>query len=198
MLAQAVPRGTRAGEPLHWPPLPGTRTEMAHDRRLDSSSNFPTAKLKKLRQAKATKGAIVSQIGKFRYFHFATHGFFAPEEFKSAMAASSRRRSPALADAFGRKRLSGFHPGLLSGLVLAGANHAGGGRKRRRHSHRSGSRRIEFEPRRTGHALRLPNRLGRNGRRRRICWACNGRFRSRGPKAWWPRSGRSATTPAAR
>ena len=120
MLAQSVPRATRAGEPLHWPPLPGTRTEMATI--ADSfEQQFPDGQLEKLRGVKATKGAIVSQIDKFRYLHFATHGFFAPEEFKSALAAASRS-SPALTEGFGRENVMGFRPGLLSGLVLAGAN----------------------------------------------------------------------------
>jgi CHAT domain-containing protein len=54
--------------------------------------------------------------------HFATHGYFAPKELRSASAAASRTEEDDSIGFFGRKDVSGFHPGLLSGLVLAGAN----------------------------------------------------------------------------
>jgi CHAT domain-containing protein len=47
-----------------------------------------------------------------RYAHFATHGFFAPEEVK--IASSADQRGPA--------ELTGWHPLLLSGLALSDAN----------------------------------------------------------------------------
>ena len=123
VVAQTAPPGVRGGEALHWPQLPGTRTELVTI--ADSfEQEFPDAKLKKLRDTKATKGEVVSQLDKFRYVHFATHGFFAPKEFKSALAAASRGEAPGSAAPFGQQDISGFHPGLLSGLVLAGANHA--------------------------------------------------------------------------
>lgn len=55
-----------------------------------------------------------------RYLHLATHGYFAPDALKSALkptasAASSAERGAEI-------DVSGYHPGLLSGLALAGAS----------------------------------------------------------------------------
>jgi hypothetical protein len=52
----------------------------------------------------------------------ATHGFFAPAKLRSALAAASRPNDPGGLSPFGEKGLGGFHPGLLAGLALAGAN----------------------------------------------------------------------------
>jgi CHAT domain-containing protein len=84
---------------------------------------FPEGKVRILRGSQATEAAVREQAPQHRYLHFATHGFFAPAELKSALAAepagSERSRE---VDFFGRLGVSGFHPGLLSGIVLAGAN----------------------------------------------------------------------------
>ena len=71
--------------------------------------------------ADATEAALRAAAPKHQYIHFATHGFFAAERYKSVLARS------VTDDRFGEKTLtdqsiSGYHPGLLSGLVLAGAN----------------------------------------------------------------------------
>jgi CHAT domain-containing protein len=52
-----------------------------------------------------------------RYAHLATHGFFAQESVKSAL--SSEKKPVAF---FGREGVAGWHPLLLSGIVLTGAN----------------------------------------------------------------------------
>ena len=61
------------------------------------------------------------------FLHLATHGFFAPPFLRSALdpervvtvgGGPGRREI----DPFGGRGLVGFHPGLLSGLALAGAN----------------------------------------------------------------------------
>ena len=56
-------------------------------------------------------------LQKNRYAHLATHGFFAPAELKSALGGSERCE-----DLFGKGGVQGWHPLLLSGIVLAGAN----------------------------------------------------------------------------
>ncbi len=120
-LAQAAPRGTRSGELFHWPALPGTRTEIVTI--ADSfEQQFPDAKIKKLRDANATKDEVVSQIDRFRYVHFATHGFFATNQFQMAISTPSRGQSPGAKSPYSQQDLSKLNPGLLSGLVLAGAN----------------------------------------------------------------------------
>jgi CHAT domain-containing protein len=56
------------------------------------------------------------------YLHFSTHGFFAPPEIRSALSARVTAEQIGGAELLTRQDVAGFHPGLLSGLVLAGAN----------------------------------------------------------------------------
>jgi CHAT domain-containing protein/tetratricopeptide (TPR) repeat protein len=60
-----------------------------------------------LRRKLATEAAFREHAPEHRWLHIATHGFFAPPELRSALAAGGE---------------GGHHPGLLSGLALAGAN----------------------------------------------------------------------------
>jgi CHAT domain-containing protein len=57
----------------------------------------------------ATEAAVRKAAGSARVLHLATHGFFAPPEVPAARGGPDGT-------------VTGFHPGLLSGLVLAGAN----------------------------------------------------------------------------
>src|SRR5262249_7263316 len=58
-----------------------------------------------------------------QWLHFATHGFFAPKEVKSALAPSKEPpKGLGERSLFEHVGVSGWHPDLLSGLVLAGAN----------------------------------------------------------------------------
>jgi CHAT domain-containing protein len=66
---------------------------------------------------KATKAALAKALPNHRFAHLATHGFFAPPDMKSYLDRDMNER-----ELFGREGLSGWEPGLLSGLVLAGAN----------------------------------------------------------------------------
>src|SRR5262249_32083616 len=61
-------------------------------------------------------------LGKHRYVHLATHGYFAPPELVSALDDRTHRDRDGL---FGRGGVSGWHPLLLSGVVLAGADREG-------------------------------------------------------------------------
>ena len=72
--------------------------------------------------AQATESAIRREAAKHRYLHFSTHGFFAPPEVASSASPASQGDRSAAGDVSSRQDVSGFHPGLLSGLVLAGAN----------------------------------------------------------------------------
>jgi CHAT domain-containing protein len=56
-----------------------------------------------------------------RYVHLATHGFFAPTTVRSALSEDKRGGVETYQTGQDRK-IVGFNPGLLSGLVLAGAN----------------------------------------------------------------------------
>jgi CHAT domain-containing protein len=56
-----------------------------------------------------------------RFLHLATHGYFAPPEFKSALAPAVDQPSQRPWEGMSRSELTGYYPGLLAGLVWAGA-----------------------------------------------------------------------------
>src|SRR5205823_5926548 len=58
---------------------------------------------------------------KHRFLHLATHGFFADESATSALDTEARARAGRAGLELDRA-VAGVHPGLLSGLVFAGAN----------------------------------------------------------------------------
>src|SRR5262249_50691209 len=105
--------------------LEATRDELLSVRDSFERSHAGAA-VKTLRGEEATEGRVKELAPQYRYLHLATHGFFAPPKLRSALAAADK---PDQADAraggpdpFGGKGVAGFHPGLLSGLALAGAN----------------------------------------------------------------------------
>jgi CHAT domain-containing protein len=121
---------TRGGWLLQFPPLPSTILEMGDVRTAFQQTN-PAGAVFEIRGAEATEAALRSQAPGKRFLHLATHGFFAPPELKSALdrpvttadALSGPTPIPGQADLFGsQESIVGFHPGLLSGLALAGAN----------------------------------------------------------------------------
>ncbi len=121
--ARSAPRDGHAGALRTWSPLRETRQEVLAVR--DSfEQRYADGKVKLLRKGEATEEAVRQQAPRHRYLHFATHGFFAPEPLHSAPAIASRDMGKEAAALSGHPDLSGFHPGLLSGLVLAGANRA--------------------------------------------------------------------------
>ncbi|MBY0233140.1 MAG: CHAT domain-containing protein, partial [Gemmataceae bacterium] len=89
--------GLRSGTES-WAALPGTKAE-AEAVSAAFARAFPERDAKLLRKKEATEDGVRRLVAGRTHVHFATHGFFAPE----------------------RKRAS-LPPGLLSGLVLAGAN----------------------------------------------------------------------------
>ena len=90
---------------------------------------FGDAGLTRLEKAAAEEERFKAEAPKHLFLHVATHGFFAPPELRSALAAS-KDDEPGEATGGGSSRslggegpaLVGQHPGLLSGLALAGAN----------------------------------------------------------------------------
>jgi CHAT domain-containing protein/Tfp pilus assembly protein PilF len=117
-------RSGRAGALPTFGALAATRPEIAAVR--DSfEQRFAAGRVRTLRRDQATEAAVREQAPRHRYLHFATHGFFAPAELRWALASAAERTlrpGAASDDFFGRRGVSGWHPGLLSGLVLAGAN----------------------------------------------------------------------------
>lgn len=82
---------------------------------------FRNAAVTELRESDATEAAVRREAPRHRYLHLATHGYFAPPGLRSALATAPSGDSTA-AELFGQRGVAGFHPGLLSGLVLAGVN----------------------------------------------------------------------------
>jgi CHAT domain-containing protein len=117
--SRSAVRGGR-GEGLQFRPLESSRPEMVTIR--DSfEKEFPDGKAKQLRGDKATESAIRQEAPKYRWLHLATHGFFAPPQIVSALAPSKDEKDRGFGE-FSREGVSGFHPGLLSGVALSGAN----------------------------------------------------------------------------
>lgn len=115
---QADWKRARAGEPMKWERLPGTKGEVLAIEAAFRKA-FPKGKLTLLRDGAPTETAVRKLAPEHEFLHFATHGFFAPKEVKSAL----QRNISAQARLLGAERMvSGHHPGLLSGIVLAGAN----------------------------------------------------------------------------
>jgi tetratricopeptide (TPR) repeat protein len=111
----------RGDQPLHWQSLPGTRDEVAAIK-TTFEKQFGHATPEELTGARATKSAVRSVAGSYQYLHISTHGFFAPPQMKSALASGAPRGKTGFGDLNSAQDVSGFHPDLLSGLVLAGAN----------------------------------------------------------------------------
>ncbi|MBY0228731.1 MAG: CHAT domain-containing protein, partial [Gemmataceae bacterium] len=90
--------------------LPGTRHEMAGIAR-SYEARFK-AKPTALGRDAATKQAFWDGAPGKGFIHLATHGFFAPSELRSALSPLDE---PS-------RRTTFTHPGMLSGIALAGAN----------------------------------------------------------------------------
>jgi CHAT domain-containing protein len=114
-------RAARGDQPLQWPPLPGTVAEVAAVKKA-FEHRYPQLAPLELTGAAATKGSVRGEMSKCRYLHFSTHGFFAAALVKSAAAIDPRANAVGMSDLFTRQNVTGYHPDLLSGLVLAGAN----------------------------------------------------------------------------
>ncbi len=74
-------------------------------------------------QGKASSKAALHKLApKARFLHIATHGWFAPETFKS-MIDSAEEQSERDQLSRAEETLRGFAPETLCGLAFAGANH---------------------------------------------------------------------------
>jgi CHAT domain-containing protein len=94
--------------------LPATRAEAAAVRS-SFEGLFKGGRAVSLSEGEATKAAVRKALGSVRYAHLATHGWFAPEEVKNALADEVGRAGE-------RREPTGWHPLLLSGLALSDAN----------------------------------------------------------------------------
>jgi CHAT domain-containing protein/Tfp pilus assembly protein PilF len=103
-------------------PLPGTAAELKEVAEL-FHAQFPGHADEALQGAAATEDAFRRQASRHRWIHLATHGFFAPESVRSGLDRRSDEEPRVHGELFGNAdEVRGFHPGLLSGIALAGAN----------------------------------------------------------------------------
>jgi hypothetical protein len=111
----------RAGEAMNWTRLPGTKGELLA---LEDAftKDIPKGKLSILREAQATEAEFRKQAPRFEFLHLATHGFFTPKEVKFAFKRDDEDDLELRSLEETRQRFLGHHPGLLSGIVLAGGN----------------------------------------------------------------------------
>ena len=103
-------------------PLPGTSGEVKDLRELHSTV-FKTDQnaVGLLEQAGATEARFREVAAQYRHLHLATHGFFAAARHKSALANDTERSGAGLGQ-LTSGTVTGWNPGLLSGLAFAGAN----------------------------------------------------------------------------
>ena len=116
--------GTRAGFEPKFERREGMRVEVLAIRgsfEKQFKKRFPESRATLLSDEDATEEALRQMAGKYRYLHLATHGYFAPPKLRSALGPSDPAARQGT-DFFGARGVAGFHPGLLSGLALAGAN----------------------------------------------------------------------------
>lgn len=109
-----------------WAPLSATREEVAYLRGLHDEALEWKAPFVELEGKAATEEAVRRALPGERYVHLATHGYFEPDELPSLVANAERAEAGKLD--LGEERLvTGLLPGLLTGLVFAGANEKPGG-----------------------------------------------------------------------
>jgi CHAT domain-containing protein len=119
---KAFGRSGEVGGEMQFEFLPATEGELAGIER-KYRQNFGPDGITTLEKGAASESAVRQAAQSHKYLHLATHGFFAAPQFKSALS-----RSALDAARFGQEKLlseqsiAGFHPNLLSGVVLAGAN----------------------------------------------------------------------------
>jgi len=115
--SRSIPTG---GAALNFPALPGTAAEANTVAGLDRRAG--AGAVETLGGSDATENRLSARMVGKRFLHLATHGYFAPPELKSALAPEEDRTSLRSWEGMSRAEVSGYFPGLLSGLVWAGAN----------------------------------------------------------------------------
>jgi CHAT domain-containing protein len=124
-----VPRGASDGP---WIALPGTAQEIEHVWQVFRRA-APDVTAEPLEGAAADKAAFVKALSDKQYVHVATHAFFAAAGIRSVIAPVSMQPGAVGGGGAGAATVSisptaasaatgSYEPGLLSGLVFAGAN----------------------------------------------------------------------------
>ena len=102
-------------------PLPGTAAEVHEVAELYERATL--GRVEGLSGSAATKERLRAAMVGRRHLHLATHGFFAPPKDRSVLAPDDAPTDLKPWQGMSRGEVRGFYPGLLSGLVWAGAAH---------------------------------------------------------------------------
>jgi CHAT domain-containing protein len=106
---------------VHFDSLPGSEGELLKIK--DTyQKNFGSAGLTVLEGTAASEESLRREAPRHLYLHLATHGFFAPAEVRSALDAPVNPGERPGWELSREQRVTGYHPDLLSGIALAGAN----------------------------------------------------------------------------
>lgn len=100
-----------------YPYLPATNTEV-NDLKQTYEDEFGEDGLDVFVASSATEAEFRKQAPRHLFLHMATHGFFAPEELVSSL----QMRHDGSRSSQSKSGFVGYDPGVLSGIVLAGAN----------------------------------------------------------------------------
>ncbi len=116
---------SRDGEANEWSPLPGAQLEMSSiQERYEHSHQIAQTRGESgsLSSSNATEAAFREQAEKHTWLHVITHGYFSPESVQSVLKADPEQNG--LSGLLEAPQHLGpvILPGLLSGLVFAGAN----------------------------------------------------------------------------
>lgn len=103
-----------------WQKLDGTFAEMLVAVGL-FKLRFEDGRVRSLRLDGATESALRTALPHHRYVHLATHGYFADDSLRSVMNQSGASGVNGVSYTY-QSDVTGWHPGLLSGIVLAGVN----------------------------------------------------------------------------
>ncbi len=114
--------GEKRGAHKVWTSLPSTKSEIGTIAELHEQK-YPDRERTVLMRKDATEGRLKEELSLYRVIHLATHGFSNPNGLPSMWDRirdeSGRARMVMRAEI---EQITGLHPGLLSGLVLSGAN----------------------------------------------------------------------------
>lgn len=121
----AVAADSRGSYRGTWRPLSSTREEVDAIADIHAEAAGDEAPRTLLARTAATEERIKLELPDCRYVHLATHGYFQPEGLPS-MWKNAKEEDEETASSLGmretERRITGLLPGLLSGLVFAGAN----------------------------------------------------------------------------